>query len=39
VEGLRIDSLMLGSLRAAQAMSLLLVTASIVGLTLMARKK
>jgi phosphatidylglycerol:prolipoprotein diacylglycerol transferase len=39
VEGLRIDSLMLGSLRAAQAMSLLLVTVAIVGLALMARKK
>jgi hypothetical protein len=31
--------LMLGSLRAAQAMSLLLVTVAIVGLALMARKK
>jgi len=39
VEGLRIDSLMLGTLRAAQAMSLLLVAASIIGLALLARKK
>lgn len=39
VEGLRIDSLMLGSFRAAQVVSLLLVVASGVGLFLMARRK
>jgi phosphatidylglycerol:prolipoprotein diacylglycerol transferase len=39
VEGLRIDSLMLGGLRAAQIVSLLLVVASGVGLALMARRK
>jgi phosphatidylglycerol:prolipoprotein diacylglycerol transferase len=39
VEGLRIDSLMLGSLRAAQVMSLLLVVASATGLALMMRKR
>ena len=39
VEGLRIDSLMLGSLRAAQVVSLLLVVASGMGLFLMARRK
>jgi phosphatidylglycerol:prolipoprotein diacylglycerol transferase len=39
VEGLRIDSLMLGSFRAAQVVSLLLVAASGVGLFLMARRK
>jgi phosphatidylglycerol:prolipoprotein diacylglycerol transferase len=39
VEGLRIDSLMLGSLRAAQVMSLLLVAASAAGLALMMRKR
>ena len=39
VEGLRIDSLMLGSLRAAQVMSLLLVAASAAGLALLMRKR
>jgi len=39
VEGLRIDSLMLGSFRAAQVVSLLLVVASGVGLFRMARRK
>jgi phosphatidylglycerol:prolipoprotein diacylglycerol transferase len=39
VEGLRIDSLMLGSLRAAQVVSLLLVVASGLGLLLMIRRK
>jgi len=39
VEGLRIDSLMLGSFRAAQVVSLLLVVASGLGLVLMARRK
>jgi phosphatidylglycerol:prolipoprotein diacylglycerol transferase len=39
VEGLRIDSLMLGSMRAAQVVSLLLIAASAVGLTLLLRKK
>jgi len=39
VEGLRTDSLMLGSFRAAQAVSLLLVAASGIGLLLMAAKK
>lgn len=33
VEGLRIDSLMLGPLRAAQVMSLVLIVVSLVGLT------
>jgi len=39
VEGLRIDSLMLGSFRAAQVVSLLLVAGSGIGLLLMARRK
>jgi prolipoprotein diacylglyceryltransferase len=39
VEGLRTDSLMLGNLRAAQVMSLLLVAGSGIGLLLMAAKK
>ncbi len=39
VEGLRIDSLMLGTYRAAQVMSLLLVAACGIGLLLMARRK
>jgi phosphatidylglycerol:prolipoprotein diacylglycerol transferase len=39
VEGLRIDSLMLGSLRAAQVMSLVLAGASVVALLLMWRRK
>lgn len=39
VEGLRIDSLMLGSLRAGQVVSLLLVVASGLGLLLMIRRK
>jgi phosphatidylglycerol:prolipoprotein diacylglycerol transferase len=39
VEALRIDSLMLGNLRAAQVVSLLLVAASIAGLMLVMRKK
>ncbi len=39
VEGLRIDSLMLGSLRAAQVMSLLLILASGLGFLLITRRK
>ncbi len=39
VEGLRIDSLMLGSFRAAQVASILLVAASALGLALMLRRK
>lgn len=39
VEGLRIDSLMLGSFRAAQVASLILVTASGIGLVLLSRKR
>ena len=39
VEGLRIDSLMLGSMRVAQVMSLLLMLVSAVGLVLMLRKR
>jgi phosphatidylglycerol:prolipoprotein diacylglycerol transferase len=39
VEGLRIDSLMMGNVRAAQAVSLLLVATSISGLLLLTRKK
>lgn len=39
VEGLRIDSLMLGSFRAAQVASVLLVAASALGLALMLRRK
>ena len=39
VEGLRTDSLMLGSLRAAQVVSLLLVLASGIGLLLLAARK
>jgi len=39
VEGLRIDSLMLGNLRAAQAVSLIILAVSGVGLLLMARRK
>jgi phosphatidylglycerol---prolipoprotein diacylglyceryl transferase len=39
VEGLRTDSLMLGSLRAAQVVSLLLVLGSGIGLLLLAAKK
>jgi phosphatidylglycerol---prolipoprotein diacylglyceryl transferase len=39
VEGHRIDSLMRGSLRVAQAMSLLLMLVSAVGLALMLRKR
>jgi phosphatidylglycerol:prolipoprotein diacylglycerol transferase len=39
VEGLRIDSLMLGNLRAAQVVSLLLVAGSVAGLMLLMRKK
>jgi phosphatidylglycerol:prolipoprotein diacylglycerol transferase len=39
VEGLRIDSLMLGSFRAAQVVSLLLVAASGMGLAVLLRKK
>lgn len=39
VEGLRTDSLMLGSLRAAQVVSLLLVAASGIGLLLMGARK
>ncbi len=38
VEGLRTDSLMLGSLRAAQVVSVILVVLSAVGLWLMLRK-
>ncbi len=39
VEGLRIDSLMLGSLRAAQVMSLVLAAISVAGLLVMLRRK
>jgi phosphatidylglycerol:prolipoprotein diacylglycerol transferase len=39
VEGLRIDSLMLGDLRVAQVVSVIAVAVSGVGLLLMARKK
>jgi phosphatidylglycerol:prolipoprotein diacylglycerol transferase len=39
VEGLRIDSLMLGSFRAAQVASVLLVAGSALGLALMLRRK
>ena len=39
VEGLRIDSLMLGDFRVAQLVSLLLVAVSGIGLLLMARRK
>jgi phosphatidylglycerol:prolipoprotein diacylglycerol transferase len=39
VEGLRIDSLMLGSFRAAQVASILLVAASALGLALISRRK
>jgi phosphatidylglycerol---prolipoprotein diacylglyceryl transferase len=39
VEGLRIDSLMLGQLRAAQAVSLVLVVAAGAGLALMERRR
>lgn len=39
VEGLRIDSLMLGSLRAAQVVSLVLVVVSGLGLVWMLRKR
>jgi phosphatidylglycerol:prolipoprotein diacylglycerol transferase len=39
VEGLRIDSLMLGSLRAAQVVSLLLVAVSGIGLAVLLRKR
>jgi prolipoprotein diacylglyceryltransferase len=39
VEGLRIDSLMLGSLRVAQVVSLLLVVASGLGFWLVDRRK
>lgn len=39
VEGLRIDSLMLGSLRAAQVASVLLVAGSVLGLALLWRRK
>ena len=39
VESLRIDSLMLGSLRAAQVVSLVLVAVSGLGLTLIARRR
>ena len=39
VEGLRIDSLMLGDFRAAQLMSLALVVGSVVGLWLMLRRR
>jgi len=39
VEGLRIDSLMLGNLRAAQVVSLVLAAASATGLFLMSRRK
>jgi len=39
VEGLRIDSLMLGNLRAAQVVSLLLVAVSGIGLALLSRRK
>jgi len=36
---LRIDSLMMGTFRAAQVVSLLLMGASVVGLALVLRKK
>jgi len=39
VEGLRIDSLMLGNFRAAQLVSLLFVAASGFGLALLSRRK
>ncbi|RPI08553.1 MAG: prolipoprotein diacylglyceryl transferase [Zetaproteobacteria bacterium] len=39
VEGLRIDSLMLGNLRAAQTVSILLVAVSTVGLAVLLRRK
>ena len=39
VEGLRMDSLMLGSLRAAQVVSLLLIALSATGMLLLARKR
>jgi phosphatidylglycerol:prolipoprotein diacylglycerol transferase len=39
VEGLRIDSLMLGSLRVAQLVSLLLMATAAVGLVLMLRRR
>ena len=39
VEGLRIDSLMLGDLRAAQVVSLILVAASAIGLIWIVRKR
>lgn len=39
VEGLRIDSLMLGDLRAAQVVSLILVAASAIGLLWTVRKR
>lgn len=39
VEGLRIDSLMMGDIRAAQAVSLALIAISIAGLALMTRKR
>jgi hypothetical protein len=39
VEGLRIDSLMLGDLRVAQVVSALLVAGSGFGLVLMARRR
>jgi phosphatidylglycerol:prolipoprotein diacylglycerol transferase len=39
VEGLRIDSLMLGGMRAAQVMSLALVSISVLGLIVLLRKK
>jgi phosphatidylglycerol:prolipoprotein diacylglycerol transferase len=39
VEGLRIDSLMLGSFRAAQVASILLVAGSALGLALLLRRK
>ncbi len=38
VEGLRLDSLMAGDLRAAQVVSLLLVAASVIGLVLRLRR-
>lgn len=39
VEGLRTDSLMLGNLRAAQAVSLVLVAVSMAGIVLLMRRK
>ena len=39
VEGLRIDSLMLGPLRAAQVVSLLLVALSAAGLGILRRRR